>query len=239
MLLSFFLLAATPALASEVKTDSPSVASSEEAQAIRITRKESQPSTQGAADHFTGRVRIGAPFRGEAPARVYGASVTFEAGARTDWHNHTLGQTLIVMAGTGRVHRWGDPAETIRRGDVVWIPPNQKHWHGAAPDTAMTHIAMVEHLDGKSTEWMKKVSDKQYGASASQPQGEAGKSKGSTRAQELFGEIAPKFTELTDEVLYADVWERPELSKRDRSLITVAAVVAMNLKVRPLFQDIT
>lgn len=214
--LSLLLLAATSALASE------------ETQSIRITRRESQPSTKGSAEHFTGHVRIDAPFRGEAPARVYGASVTFEAGARTDWHSHTLGQTLIVTAGKGLVQRWGDPAEGIRQGDVVWIPPGQKHWHGAAPDSAMTHIAIVEHLDGKSTEWMERVSDEQYGAPAAEPEDAAGKSKGQTRAQALFGEIAPKFAELTDEVLYADVWERPELSKRDRSLITVAALVAMN-----------
>jgi len=126
------------------------------------------------------------------------------------------------------VQRWGDPAETIRKGDVVWIPPRQKHWHGAAPDTAMSHIAIVEHLDGKSAKWMEQVSAEQYGAAAAEGNDRTEKSAGTSRAQELFGEVAPKFAELTDEVLYADVWERPELSKRDRSLITVAALVAMN-----------
>jgi quercetin dioxygenase-like cupin family protein len=187
ILLSFLLLTSISALANEVKTDSPSVTASEETQTIRITRKESQQSTQGSADHFTGRVRIDTPFRGEAPARVYGASVIFEAGARTDWHSHTLGQTLIITSGTGLIQRWGDPDEIIRQGDVVWIPPDQKHWHGAAPDSAMTHLAIVEHLDGKSTEWMEKVSDKQYGSSTSEAKDVAGKSNGQTKAQMLFG----------------------------------------------------
>ena len=96
------------------------------------------------------------------PARVLGASVTFEPGARTAWHTHPLGQTLIVTAGCGRVQRWGDPIEEIRPGDVIWFPPGEKHWHGAAPTTAMTHIAIVEQLDGKSADWMEKVSDEQY-----------------------------------------------------------------------------
>jgi len=126
------------------------------------------------------------------------------------------------------VQRWGDPVEVIRQGDVVWIPPGQKHWHGAAPDSAMTHIAIVEHLDGRSTEWMEKVGDEQYGSSTPEPKDSAENSEAQSRAQMLFGDISPKFAELTDEVLYADVWERPELSKRDRSLITVAALVAMN-----------
>jgi 4-carboxymuconolactone decarboxylase len=216
ILLSFFLLASTSALASD------------EAHTIRITRKESQPSTRGSAGHFTGLVRIDAPFRGDAPAHVYGASVTFEAGARTNWHSHTLGQTLIVTEGKGLVQRWGDPVEVIRPGDIVWIPSGQKHWHGAAPDAAMTHIAIVEHLDGKATEWMEKVSDEQYGVAMPGPKDVLDKGKEQTRAQMLFGDVAPKFAELTDEVLYADVWERPELSKHDRSLITVAALVAMN-----------
>lgn len=225
---SFLLLASIPALARAAKTDSPSVASTEETQAIRITRKESQQATPGSADHFTGRVLIDAPFHGEAPARVYGARVSFEAGARTNWHSHTLGQTLIVTEGMGLVQRWGDPVEVIRQGDIAWIAPGQKHWHGAAPDSAMTHTAIVEQLDGKSTDWLEKVSDEQYRASTSESKDAAGKSRRQTRAQMLFGDSAPKFAELTDEVLYGDVWERPELSRRDRSLVTVAALVAMN-----------
>ena len=132
--------------------------------AIRITRSGSQPSRQGPAENFTGSVRVDPLFQANAPARASGALVTFEPGARTAWHTHPLGQILIVTAGTGRVQRWGDPVDEIRQGDVVWIPPGQKHWHGAAPNSSMTHIAIVEQLDGKTVEWMEKVSDAQYGA---------------------------------------------------------------------------
>ena len=124
----------------------------------------SQPSNKGPADWFTGTVRIDPLFQAGAPARVAGASVTFEPGARTAWHTHPLGQTLIVTAGCGRAQRWGGPIEEIRPGDVIWFPPGEKHWHGAAPTTAMTHIAIQEQLDGKVVEWMEKVSDEQYQA---------------------------------------------------------------------------
>ena len=131
---------------------------------MEIKRVGSQPSNKGPADWFTGTVRIDPLFEAPAPARVRGASVTFEPGARTAWHTHPLGQTLIVTAGCGRAQREGGPIEEIRPGDVVWIPPGEKHWHGAAPKTAMTHIAIQEALDGKAVEWMEKVSDEQYGA---------------------------------------------------------------------------
>lgn len=127
-----------------------------------IKRNGSQPSTKGQADYFTGNVRVDPLFDAPAPARVFGAYVTFEPGARTAWHAHTLGQTLIVTAGCGRVQRWGGPIEEIRPGDVVWIEPGEKHWHGAAPTTAMTHIAVVEKAEGDSTGWMEHVSDEQY-----------------------------------------------------------------------------
>jgi quercetin dioxygenase-like cupin family protein len=129
---------------------------------MEIKRAGSQPSTKGHADWFTGTVRIDPLFKTEAPARVAGASVTFEPGARTAWHTHPLGQTLVVTAGFGRVQRWGGPIEEIRPGDVVWIPPGEKHWHGAAPATALTHIAVQEQLDGRMVEWMEQVSDGQY-----------------------------------------------------------------------------
>ena len=129
---------------------------------MEIKRSGSQPSGKGPAEWFTGTVRIDPLFEAPKPARVRGASVTFEPGARTAWHTHPLGQTLIVMAGCGRAQREGGPLEEIRPGDVVWIPPNEKHWHGAAPKTAMTHIAIQEALDGKAVEWMEKVSDEQY-----------------------------------------------------------------------------
>ena len=127
-----------------------------------IRRNGSQASAKGNADWFTGTVRIDSPFAGEEPARVSGAVVTFEPGARTAWHTHPLGQTLIVIAGCGRAQREGGPIEEIRPGDVVWFPAGEKHWHGAAPTTAMTHIAIQEQLDGKVVDWMEKVSDEQY-----------------------------------------------------------------------------
>jgi quercetin dioxygenase-like cupin family protein len=127
-----------------------------------IKRAGSKPSGKGPADWFTGTVRVDPLFNAPAPARVVGASVTFEPGARTAWHTHPLGQTLIVTAGCGRARRWGGPIEEIRPGDVVWIPPGEKHWHGAAPTTAMTHFAVQEQLDGKAVDWMEKVSDEQY-----------------------------------------------------------------------------
>jgi quercetin dioxygenase-like cupin family protein len=127
-----------------------------------IKRSGSQPSTKAAAEYFTGTVRIDPLFQAPDPARVGGASVTFEPGARTAWHSHPLGQTLIVTAGCGRAQRWGGPIEEIRSGDVVSILPGEKHWHGAAPTTAMTHIAIHEYLDGKAADWMEKVSDEQY-----------------------------------------------------------------------------
>ena len=134
--------------------------------AIRISRSGSQPSGKGPAENFTGTVRTDPLFQPLAPARVRGVSVTFEPGARTAWHTHPLGQTLIVTAGCGLVQGWDGPVEKICPGDVVWIPPGQKHWHGATATTAMTHIAIVEVLDGKSVEWMEKVSDEHYQAGA-------------------------------------------------------------------------
>jgi quercetin dioxygenase-like cupin family protein len=129
---------------------------------VDIKRAGSQPSGEGPADWFTGRVRIDPLFQAPEPARVTCASVTFEPGARTAWHTHPLGQTLIVTAGCGLAQRWGGAIEEIRPGDVIWFSPGEKHWHGATPTTAMTHIAIVEQLDGKSADWMEKVSDEEY-----------------------------------------------------------------------------
>ncbi len=134
--------------------------------AITISRCGSAPSSKGPQEYFTGRVRIDSPFKGSDPARILGASVTFEPSARTAWHTHPLGQTLIVTAGCGLVQHWGGPIEEIRPGDVIWIAPGEKHWHGAAPATAMTHLAIVELLDGKSADWMEPVNDQQYPAEA-------------------------------------------------------------------------
>jgi quercetin dioxygenase-like cupin family protein len=131
---------------------------------MQITKCGTQPSATGAADYFTGTVRIDAAFAGEAPARIGGATVTFEPGARTAWHTHPFGQTLIVTAGLGWVQRDGGPVEEIRAGDTVWIAPGEKHWHGATSTTAMTHIAIAEKLNGSPVDWMEKVTDAQYQA---------------------------------------------------------------------------
>lgn len=130
---------------------------------MEIMRAGSRPSGLGPRDWFTGAVRIDPLFGPPDPARVAGALVTFEPGARTAWHTHPLGQTLIVTAGCGRVQREGGPVEEVRPGDVVWFPPGQKHWHGATPTTAMSHIAIQERLDGKAVDWMEHVTDAQYG----------------------------------------------------------------------------
>ena len=131
---------------------------------MEIKRAGSQPSNKGQSDWFTGTVRIDPLFPVTPPARTAGNAVTFEPGARTAWHTHPLGQILIVIAGCGRAQREGGPVEEIRPGDVVWFPPGEKHWHGAAPTTALTHIAIQEQLDGKAVDWLEKVSDEQYGA---------------------------------------------------------------------------
>jgi len=129
---------------------------------MEIKRSGSQSSTNGSTEYFTGTVRIDPLFEAPEPARVRGASVTFEPGARTAWHTHPLGQTLIVTSGLGSAQRWGGQVEEIRPGDVVWFAPNEKHWHGASPTTAMTHIAIQEALNGKVVEWMEHVSNEQY-----------------------------------------------------------------------------
>lgn len=133
---------------------------------MEIKRAGSQASMKGPAEWFTGAVRIDPLFHAPEPALVSGASVTFEPGARTAWHTHPLGQTLIVTAGAGRVQRWGERIEEIRPGDVVWIAPGEKHWHGAGPSTGMTHTAIQEKLEGSMVEWMEQVSEEEYWASS-------------------------------------------------------------------------
>jgi len=129
---------------------------------MEIKRNGSQPSRIAPAENFTGNVRVDPLFDAPAPARVLGAYVTFEPGARTAWHTHPLGQTLIVTAGYGRIQRWGGPFEEIQPGDVVWFEPGEKHWHGAGPTTAMTHIAIVEKGEEGTAEWLEHVSNEQY-----------------------------------------------------------------------------
>ena len=131
---------------------------------MEIRKNGAQPCAEGPDQYFTGAVRIDPLFEPPEPARVLTVSVTFEPGARAAWHTHPLGQILIVTAGCGLVQSWGGPIRQIRAGDVIWCPPGEKHWHGATPTTAMTHIAIVEKLDGKAVEWMEKVTDEQYRA---------------------------------------------------------------------------
>jgi 4-carboxymuconolactone decarboxylase len=193
------------------------------AQSHTITRAESQKSTAGHAEYFTGSVRVDPLF----PAREgwpSGGSVSFEPGARSAWHTHPAGQVLVVTAGEGRTQSWGGPVEVIRAGDVVHCPPGVKHWHGAAPNSRMTHIALTQPRDGTNVEWMEKVSDAQYAAAPAA----AAPAPTQDVAKKLFGDVAPKLADLTDNVLFGDVWARPNLSQRDRSLVTVSALIALN-----------
>ena len=193
---------------------------------LQITRAGTRAVNAAPAADFTGKVDVEMLYTPVGAERASAGSVSFSPGARTAWHSHPLGQTLVVSAGVGRVQRWGGPVQEIRVGDVVHIPPNTKHWHGAAADSAMTHIAITEALDGTSAQWMEQVSDEQYKAAPAKVTDVAPSAP--SQGQKLFGDVAPKFAQLTDDVLFGDVWARPGLSQRDRSLITVSALIAMN-----------
>jgi 4-carboxymuconolactone decarboxylase len=196
---------------------------STEAQTMIITRGGNRAATPAPADNFTGSARVEMLFGALDPSHGSGGSVTFEPGARTAWHSHPAGQILIVTAGSGRVQRWGGPIEDIRTGDVVRIPPDQKHWHGASPQSSMTHIAITEPRDGTSVKWMEKVSDEQYNAAPPSPQPQPSSQQQRTTGPSgpLQQKVAPGLATLTDDVLFGDVWRRPELSPRDRSLVTI------------------
>lgn len=198
------------------------------AQTLSIARSDARAIRQAPADHFTGRARVDTLFETRTLLSASAAAVTFEPGARTAWHSHPAGQILIVTAGIGRVQQWGHRVEEIRTGDVVRIPPGQKHWHGASTQMAMTHIAITEPRNGTNVHWMEKVSDEQFAAAplpaqprASQPPQGATRPSGPVQQR-----IAPGLAALTDDVLYGDVWRRRELSPRDRSLVTIAALIA-------------
>ena len=215
-----------------------------EAQTIVITRGGSRAVRPGPAENFTGGVRVEMLFEAVDPSHASGGSVAFEAGARTAWHSHPGGQILIVTAGTGRVQQWGGPIEEIQAGDVVRIPAGQKHWHGASPHASMTHLAITEPRDGTSVQWMEKVSDEQYNGAPPSPDGHGQpraqsqapseqQPQPSSRQQATTGpsgalqqKIAPGLATLTDDVLFGDVWRRPELSPRDRSLVTISVLIA-------------
>lgn len=209
-------------------------AATQEAKTIRITRSSSQPPQMREVENFTGSVGVESFLEATAPSPLIGARVTFAPGARTAWHSHPLGQTLVVTAGIGYVQQEGGEKQEIRPGDVVWTPPGVKHWHGATVTDRLTHIALTEQQpDGKRVEWMEKVSDAQYSApiraQAATPTAPNAVATAQPRpSQGAIGDFSPKLAQLTDDVLYGDVWERPQLSKRDRSLVTVAALIAMN-----------
>jgi 4-carboxymuconolactone decarboxylase len=199
-----------------------------EGQGVHITRGGARAVQPAPQENFTGAVRVEELFAAVAPSHASGASVSFDPGARTAWHSHPRGQTLIVTAGIGRVQSWRGPIQEIRSGDVVKIPAGEKHWHGASPVASMTHIAITEHRDGSRVQWMEKVSDEQYdGALQFGPQAPpstqlpTGRPSGTVQPR-----IAPGLAALTDDVLFGDVWRRPELSPRDRSLVTVAVLIA-------------
>lgn len=150
------------AILSTLVLAAPAVAQTAMRSPMDIQRSGDRPSTPAPAEYFTGTVRLDAPFQASAPARVGGATVTFEPGARTNWHTHPLGQTLFITAGLGWVQREGDPIQVVRPGDIVWFAPGERHWHGASSATAMTHIAVAESVDGSAVEWMEPVTDAQY-----------------------------------------------------------------------------
>jgi 4-carboxymuconolactone decarboxylase len=214
------------------------------AQTIVITRDGSRAVIPGPATNFTGEVRLEMLFEALEPSHASGGTVTFEPGARTAWHTHPRGQILVVTSGTGQVQRWGDPIEVIRSGDVVRIPAGEKHWHGASPHVAMTHIAISEHRDGTAVQWMEKVSDEQYNGSPVRTE-DAGRTPersevtpgqpsqtsnqppaGGRPSGPVQQRIAPGLAALTDDVLFGDVWRRSELSPRDRSLVTISVLIA-------------
>jgi 4-carboxymuconolactone decarboxylase len=201
---------------------------STEAQTLVITRGGSRPVQPAPTANVTGGARVEMLFEALDPSDATGGTVTFDPGARTAWHSHPRGQILIVTAGTGRVQRWGDPIEEIRVGDVVQIPADQKHWHGASPQASMTHIAITEHRDGSRVQWMEQVSDEQYNGApggerrtdaarspqrpSEQPAPSSSPQPGPTRPSgPLQQRIAPGLAALADDVLYGDVWMRPEI----------------------------
>jgi len=217
-------------------------------QSIVVSRADSRPVRPAPAATFTGAARVEMLFEAVEPSHASGGSVTFEPGARTAWHSHPGGQILIVTAGTGRVQQWGGPIEEIRAGDVVRIPAGQKHWHGASPHASMTHIAISEQRDGLVVQWMEQVSDAQYNGVGSnerapmpppqkppttEPQSPTALPGTDRPSGPVQQKVAPGMAVLTDEVLYGDVWKRPDLSPRDRSLVTITALIATG-KTAPL-----
>ncbi|MGH8125822.1 MAG: (R)-mandelonitrile lyase [Rhodanobacteraceae bacterium] len=194
---------------------------------MNIQHMGSRPVAKGSAEWFTGSVQVEPLFQSPGPAPVAGASVTFEPGARSAWHTHPCGQTLIVTSGLGWTQCEGEPKQEIRPGNVVTCPPGKKHWHGATDATAMTHIAIQVSKDGKAVEWLEKVTDEQYLGRWQRRQKENIMANETPIPHNPFADIAPALADYTDNVLFGDVWKRMELSPRDRSLVTVACLVAL------------
>ena len=217
-------------------------AQSTQTQTLVITRDGSRAVERAPEPSFTGDVRVERLYDAVDPSHTSGGFVTFAPGARTAWHWHPGGQILIVTAGTGRVQIWGQPIQEIRVGDVVRIPAGVKHWHGASPNASMAHLGITEQRDGAAVQWMEKVSDEQYNGAVSAPAQQQVSAQPIQSAQaappserqpgaarpsgELQPRIAPGLATLTDDVLFGDVWARPELSPRDRSLVTVSVLIA-------------
>jgi len=197
-------------------------------QTLLITRGGSRVIEPGPAANFTGDVRVERLYDAVDPSHSSGGVVTFAPGARTAWHSHPAGQILIVTVGIGRIQLWDRPIEEIQAGDVVRIPAGVKHWHGASPRGSMTHLGITEQRDGTAVHWMEKVSDEQYNSALSSTSAPSSNREQSTArpSGELQQRIAPGLATLTDDVLYGDVWTRPELSPRDRSLVTTSVLIA-------------
>jgi 4-carboxymuconolactone decarboxylase len=225
--ISLFIFALASAHANEATASSEAsgreAVANEDSQKITITRSGSQPSRQAPTEYFTGSVRIDPLFQAKDPSQTSASYVTFEPGARSAWHTHPLGQILIVTAGTGWVQQEGGEKQEIKPGDVIWTPPGVKHWHGATAATAMTHIAIQGSVDGKNVDWMEKVSEEQYKMTDTR------KSDALPAMLTLddVRVVAPALERYTESAL-GEVWKRPGLSPRDRSLVTVAVLIARN-----------
>ena len=246
------MLAANVASGQTASSDASQAAPVQDSKTIRIARSESLQSNKGSDQFFTGSVQVQQLFPGHDPARTSGGRVTFEPGARSAWHTHPLGQILIVTDGTGWIQQWGGPIEEIRKGDVIWIPPGVKHWHGATPTTAMTHIAIQEQLNGKAVKWLEKVTDEQYRKSSrftlngGKDETDGHRDRGDFPGQRSVGsgpangrreEAMPAIQDITPvapalekyaQGPLADLWKRLGLTPRDRSIVTVAALIARN-----------
>jgi 4-carboxymuconolactone decarboxylase len=195
---------------------------------MAITRSGTRSLSKGSTENFTGSVSIEPIFTATEKTKASAGSVTFQPGARSAWHTHPAGQTLIVTAGTGWIQEWGGERQEIRVGDVIWTPPGVKHWHGATATQRMTHLAIQEHVNGKVVEWLEHVTDAEYGAPLTTSSLQILQPNVAARriSPAVVESVAPALERATQERLYGEVWTRPGLSRRDRSLVTVAAMIA-------------